>query len=196
IFLSLSSIRHGEYVASVPTRTVCPPRSGTCEAGLAGAAGCWAGGRWQPPAMSATPTNTVATSHLRLPIPIPLPESLWEHRECFSSGQGTPLPRPGQGVERDAPRAPRNSSSTATRLEGRDELESSYETPGDPHRRPGRRSAVSPDIISWGTDVFLGRQGVRPDRRYVGLCAGAGRSDSRSSLGDRWFFCQQYLKRL
>src|SRR2546422_1136087 len=194
--LVLSSISNGGYVASVATRIVRPPRSGTCEAGLAGAAGCWACGRWQPTAMSATTTSTVATSHLRLTIPIHLPGSLWEHRECFSSGQGTPLPRPGQSVERDAPRAPRNSSSTATRLEGRDDLEPSHETPGDSHRRPGSRSAAGPDIISRGADVFLGRQGVRPDGRHVSLCAGAGRSDPRSSLGDRRFFCQQYLKRL
>src|SRR2546428_2816162 len=104
MFLSLSSISNGGYVASVATRTVCPPRSGTCEAGLAGAAGCWAWGRWQPTAMSATTTSMVATSHLRLTIPIHLPGSLWEHRECFSSGQGTPLPSLG-GAPRGMPRA-------------------------------------------------------------------------------------------
>src|SRR5256885_3181711 len=179
--LLASSISNGGYVASVATWIVRPPRSGTCEAGLAGAAGCWACGRWQPTAMSATTTSTVATSHLRLTIPIHLPGSLWEHRECFSSGQGTPLPSPGRGVERDAPRAPRNSSSTATRLEGRDDLEPSHETPGDSHRRPGRRSAAGPDIIGRGADVFLGRQGVRPDRRHVGLCAGPGSGEDRKS---------------
>src|SRR3989442_2342015 len=44
--------------------------------------------------MSATTTSMVATSHLRLTIPIHLPGSLWEHRECFSGGQGTPPPTP------------------------------------------------------------------------------------------------------
>src|SRR3989442_13962119 len=73
--LLLSSISNGGYVASVATRTVRPPRSGTCEAGLAGAAGCWACGRWQPTAISATTTSTVATHHLRLTIPIHLPGS-------------------------------------------------------------------------------------------------------------------------
>src|SRR2546428_13664238 len=94
--LLASSISNGGYVASVATRIVRPPRSGTCEAGLAGAAGCWACGRWQPTAMSATTTSTVATHHLRLTIPIHLPGSLGEHRECFSSGRGTPLPRPAR----------------------------------------------------------------------------------------------------
>src|SRR2546428_178314 len=111
--LLASSISNGGYVASVATWIVRPPRSGTCEAGLAGAAGCWACGRWQPTAMSATTTSTVAPPHVRLTIPIHLPGSRGEHRECFSSRRGTPLPRPERGVERDAPRAPRNSSSTA-----------------------------------------------------------------------------------
>src|SRR2546426_5291018 len=194
MFFSLSSIPNGGYVASVATRTACPPRSGTCEAGLAGAAGCWACGRWQPTAMSATNTNTVATSHLRLTIPIPLPESLWEHRECFSSGQGTPLPSPGRGVERDAPRAPRNSSSTATRLEGRDEIEPSHGTLGDTYQRPGRRATLGPDVLCWGADVFLGHQGVRPDGGHVSLCAGAGRGDARSTRRGGRVLSQQYVQ--
>src|SRR5205809_6504481 len=42
--------------------------------------------------MSATTTSMVATSHLHLTIPIHLPGSLWEHRECFSGGEATPPP--------------------------------------------------------------------------------------------------------
>src|SRR2546428_13418945 len=116
--LLASSISNGGYVASVATRIVRPPRSGTCEAGLAGAAGCWACGRWQPTAMSATTTSMVATSHLRLTIPTHLPGSLWEHRECFSGGGGTPPPTPIKPGEKDAFRVPPKTPSTASRPQG------------------------------------------------------------------------------
>src|SRR5438876_850686 len=193
-FLSLSSISNGGYVASVATRTVCPPRSGTCEAGLAGAAGCWAWGRWQPTAMSATTTSMVATSHLRLTIPIHLPGSLWEHRECFSGGQGTPPPTPRRAVERDDLRVPRNTSGTATRLEGRDTLELSRKTPGDTCRRPGRRAVAGSDVLGRGADVFLGHQGVWPGRRHVSLCAGPGCGHAGSTRCRRRVLGQQYVQ--
>src|SRR2546422_10662828 len=191
--LLASSISNGGYVASVATWIVRPPRSGTCEAGLAGAAGCWACGRWQPTAMSATTTSTVATHHLRLTIPIHLPGSLWEHRECFSRGQGTPLPSPERGVERDAPRAPRNSSSTATRLEGRDELEPSYETPGDTRHHPGRRAAVGTGRVCRCAhrQDLLGRKSLRQGRWDTCLRPGRRRSDARPGRRHRWLFREQ-----
>src|SRR5437867_12711135 len=102
MFLLASSISNGGYVASVAMRIVRPPRSGTCEAGLAGAAGCRALGRWQPTPNRATTTSAVAAHHLHLTIPIHLPGSQSEHRKCFSGRERTPPPTPGRAGEEDA----------------------------------------------------------------------------------------------